>query len=110
MTSALGGQGHRRRGVRVTARGRVVLVLALALLAYAAFSAGRATVAASSGASARPVVSHVTVKPGESLWTIARRVAPGQDPRETLARIVALNGLDSPTVAAGRRLTVPARG
>ncbi|MFF0501709.1 LysM peptidoglycan-binding domain-containing protein [Nocardia aobensis] len=50
----------------------------------------------------------VQVQPGESLSDLAQRVAPGDAVRDTVARIVELNGLRGPEVAAGRTLVVPA--
>lgn len=90
---------------RLTRRGRLVLVLLLALLAVTAFSLGRA----SSDASGAPAASRrsVVVQPGETLWQIARRAVPAADPRETVARIADLNDLDGSTVHPGQRLVVP---
>ena len=50
----------------------------------------------------------VTVQPGQTLWQIAKQVAPGDDPRDTVDRIRSLNGLDTTTVLPGQRLVVPA--
>ena len=49
----------------------------------------------------------VTVRPGETLWQIAERVAPGSDPRETVRRILDLNGLQTAEVQAGTALRLP---
>jgi LysM repeat protein len=49
----------------------------------------------------------VTVAPGETLWQIAERVAPGTDPRETVARILELNGLQTSQVQVGTALLLP---
>ncbi|MBF4998558.1 LysM peptidoglycan-binding domain-containing protein [Nocardia sp. BSTN01] len=50
----------------------------------------------------------VQVQPGESLSDLAQRVAPKGAVRDTVARIVELNGLRGTEVAAGRTLVVPA--
>ncbi|MCC3312163.1 LysM peptidoglycan-binding domain-containing protein [Nocardia africana] len=50
----------------------------------------------------------VQVQPGESMSDLAERVAPGVPVRDTVARIVELNGLRGTEVAAGRTLVVPA--
>ena len=50
----------------------------------------------------------MTVQPGQTLWQIALRVAPRDDPRDTVDRIRALNDLDTTAVQAGQRLVVPA--
>jgi LysM repeat protein len=48
------------------------------------------------------------VQPGETLWSIAQRLDPNTDPRETVARIVAMNDLPSSAVAVGQEIFVPA--
>jgi LysM repeat protein len=52
-------------------------------------------------------VSYVTVAPGETLWAIANEVAPDDDPRDTVQRILDLNALESSGVQAGQRIAVP---
>lgn len=48
----------------------------------------------------------VRVKPGESLWELAGRVAPGVDASAVVARIKELNGVEG-AVQPGQPLTVP---
>ena len=50
----------------------------------------------------------MTVQPGQTLWQIALRVAPRDDPRDTVDRIRSLNDLDTTAVLPGQRLVVPA--
>jgi hypothetical protein len=89
--------------VRLTRRGRIVVVLAvMAVLVIGGFLLGHAT----SQASAPP--QKVTVEAGETLWTVAERVAPQDDPRLVVARIQAMNHLSTPSVEAGQQLLVPA--
>ena len=47
------------------------------------------------------------VQSGENLWQIAKAIAPGTDPRETVTLIRELNALDSSTVVAGQSILVP---
>jgi hypothetical protein len=49
----------------------------------------------------------VQVHAGESIWQVARRVAPSADPGAVAARIVELNDLGSPSVRAGQVLVSP---
>jgi hypothetical protein len=49
----------------------------------------------------------VRVQGDESLWQVARRVAPSADPGAVAAKIVELNHLDSPSVRTGQRLVSP---
>lgn len=95
--------------LRLTRRGRVLLVGVLAAVLLAAFSLGRVSSNADTP-SDRPSVQHVTVRPGETLWAVATRVAPGNDPRVTVQRLMDLNGLSSPALRAGESLIVPTRG
>jgi len=91
---------------RLTRRGRVVLLLLLVLLAFAVTSTVR-TVSQAAAGPARPATRYVTVAPGQTLWQIARAVAPADDPRDTVDRIRSLNDLDGAAVRAGQRLVVP---
>jgi nucleoid-associated protein YgaU len=94
--------------LRLTRRGRLVLVALVAALAFALISLGQ--VAAQAGDGSGDAVSSTTwvVQPGETLWVIAERVDPGTDPRETVARIVAMNDLPGSSVLVGQELQVPA--
>ena len=63
------------------------------------------------GSSAPPVPERTTVvrvEPGESLWEIAGRVAPGSDAAAVVDRIRELNGGLAGGVLPGQPLTVPA--
>jgi hypothetical protein len=56
-------------------------------------------------AAAVPGTSVVTVRPGDSLWSIARRLQPGGDVRPLVDRLVELNG--SAPLQPGDRVVVP---
>ncbi|GAB3807941.1 hypothetical protein GCM10028798_33310 [Humibacter antri] len=93
---------------RLTRRGRAVLsaliVLPLLMGGGALLASGGAMAGIrSSGAS----FHHLTVQSGESLWSIAQRVAPRDDPRDVVLAFVDLNGLSSSMVQAGERLAIP---
>ena len=98
--------------LRLTGRGRLLVLVALLVLGFAALSLGRiATQASQPGTgSTAPVTQVWVVAPGETLWSIANRVEPNADPRVTVQRIVQLNGLGDAGVFAGERLIVPAQG
>src|SRR4051794_39582674 len=91
--------------VRLTRRGRLVVVLAFLVLLVAGFSFGMAGQAA--GPHTPGVARTVTVQPGESLWQVATRVAPGADPRLVIDQLQRINHLTSATVVAGQQLVVP---
>ena len=94
----------------LTRRGRTLLLLALVALLFGAFSLGRANTEAAPTADGSPVaaVEQITVQPGESLWAVARRVAPQNDPREVMAQIRRLNALKSSSLQVGQQLLLPA--
>jgi hypothetical protein len=120
--AALAGRGvrvgrvqPRRTPLRLTRRGRLVMVISFALMATAVLFAlglvgSQASAAASGGTSNRgqgvPAAS-VVVQPGDTLWSIATRVAPRTDPRVTVQRIIDRNGLPDAAVEAGQVLVLP---
>lgn len=60
-------------------------------------------------AAPREAARTVVVGTGDSLWTIAERVAPGEDPRTTVAALERVNHLDGAVVDAGAVLVLPER-
>ena len=97
--------------LRLTRRGRVVVAVAAALLLAVlslviAASAQATSQPAPSGAAQRSL-AQVTVRPGQSLWSVAENADPGADTRAVIQQIVELNGLTGDVVVAGQRLWVP---
>jgi LysM repeat protein len=97
------------RKLRLTARGRRLRAL---ICACALVVAGWITVSAIHSAVSSPVIppsapAVVQVHQGDSLWSIAARVAPQQDPRRVVDALRSANHLDSNTVRAGQQLHVP---
>jgi hypothetical protein len=107
----LAGHVARPAPLRLTRRGRVVVAAAVALL-LAGLSL---VIVASAQATNHPVPSRgvqqnltqVTVRPGQSLWSVAENADPGADTRGVIQQIVELNGLTGDAVFAGQRLWVP---
>jgi len=94
-------------GLRLTRRGRAVVVLVGVLLAMVAFALGARSAAGVDGVAT--VERHV-VLPGESLWQIAADSrGPGEPVAEQVRELVRLNGLSGDQVVAGQELVV-ARG
>ena len=97
---------------RLTARGRFVVLVFFLLVSFALVSVSSALHAATQAGTgpASPATRYVTVQAGQTLWQIALRVAPKDDPRDTVDRIRSLNGLGTSTtsVLPGQRLVVPA--
>ena len=50
--------------------------------------------------------THV-VRPGETLWSIARAVEPGRDPREVVFELRRANHVDPAGLVPGDRLALP---
>jgi predicted Zn-dependent protease len=98
--------GGRRRGLRLTGRGRLLLVLVVAALLVVAFSIGRSSSTATSQRGSAQLRA-VVVQPGDTLWAVAKRSVPGADPRVTVQRIIDLNGLSSTAVVPGQQLRLP---
>jgi hypothetical protein len=94
----------RRRSLRLTRRGQLVLLLVVAAAGYGVFGLGRAD----AGAEHAPPSAHrVVVQQGDSLWSIADRVAPNQDPRDVVGKIESLNHLRGSQVEVGQQLRLP---
>ena len=95
--------------LRVTRRGRALLLLTLVAVLLAAFSFGRARSEAApvGGPNDSAVVQQTTVQACESLWTVARRIAPANDPREVIAQLRRLNDLSSSDLRVGQQLLLP---
>jgi len=92
-------------GVRLTRRGMAVVALGVAALAgiligIAALSAPTGAAAPSAGTAPRVVTVHA----GDTLWSIASRVAPGADPRDEVAHLQQLNHLAGVALRPGQQL------
>jgi hypothetical protein len=96
--------------VQLTRRGRVVILLVLVAVGVALMMAltGLVGGAAAGTGPAHPATRTIVVQPGQTLWSIARDIAPNADRRETIARIIQLNALPASGVSAGERIAVPA--
>jgi len=106
----IGVQVHGARSgspLALTTRGRRALgLLGLVLIAATVLLGGRAV----AGAPAEPIaVDTYTVSSGETLWAIAAAyTAPHEDVRDTVAKLVELNGRASASLRAGEQILVPA--
>lgn len=93
--------------VRLTRRGRFVIVLAaLAAIAVGVIAFGSSTAATGDVASLE--VATLTVQPGQTLWQIAAAANPTGDVRDTVDDIIRLNALTSASdLQIGTSLAVP---
>ena len=93
--------------VRLTRRGRVVVLLAaLALVLLSAFFLGSVAVGSETPGQAEPT-EIVMVGTGDTLWGIAAELNTDGDVRSTMREIERLNALDSVALSAGQQLRVP---
>jgi hypothetical protein len=98
--------GGKRRPVRLTRRGRLV-VLGLILL----FGAVVGFLGAAPGQAADPPKPAVTavVQPGDTLWSFAERNLPRWRTTDAIAELRRLNDLEGYVIHPGQRLVLPAR-
>ena len=95
--------------LRMTKRGRGVLLSVLATpLVIAALVFGINAGGATATNSSTPL-TRVTVVGGETLWSLARQVAPNADPRDVVADIMSVNRMSSADIQPGEQLAIPAQ-
>jgi hypothetical protein len=100
-----------RPAVRLTARGRLVrsLLVLTTALTVAVTGAGWLGGLAAGAQGYEGPVERVSVQAGDTVWGIAAATAAdGQDLREVVDDILALNGLASGDILVGQQLVVPA--
>ena len=97
--------------LRLTVRGRRVLAFLAALPAVVALSiaivSGGGALASEETNALAGTFEHVTVMPGDTLWSIAESAAPTADPRDVVDAIVRLNALASGQLEAGQTISIP---
>lgn len=103
-----GSTSVRQPAVRLTRRGRVVVLLAATAVGFGGYAL-RGAPAASTDEVHHERTTTMVVRPGDTVWQIAERADPGADPRATVAEIERLNGLrDAGSILVGQPLVVPA--
>ncbi|MBX3087551.1 MAG: LysM peptidoglycan-binding domain-containing protein [Cryobacterium sp.] len=93
--------------LRITRRGKLVAALALAILvlSIAWLSFGSSAVATDSVGTGD--FQYVTVQAGQSLWDLAHSIAPKADPRDVIAELSRLNGIQGSVIHPGEQLAIP---
>ena len=98
-----------RRGAGVYRRRRAIALLFVLVVVgtvlVLAFAGGRATADGVADREVRPTAVYV-VRPGDTLWDIAVRLAPDRDPREVTSALERSAG--GTTIRAGQRIVLPA--
>lgn len=110
---ALINQGFRTNpsGVHLTRRGRLartLLVLSLAVVLASVFGL-KAGAGTTDAVGAPTSVIQVTVAPGDTLWSLASRMADGGDVRSLVDEIASVNSLATAEVQAGQKIRIPLR-
>jgi nucleoid-associated protein YgaU len=98
--------GHHPEMARTYVRRRraTLTVVAVSLVTLLIGPVGHAFQAGAAVREPRTVV----VQAGDSLWTIAHRIAPSADPRAVVDAIAASNDVRADSLRPGQRLVVPA--
>ena len=96
--------------VRLTRRGRLVVLLVALVIALGVGVALGGVSVASGEAGASDATRVVVVNEGDTLWGIAAGVADDGEVREMVSEIRDLNSLDSSVVMLGQKLHVPTDG
>lgn len=91
--------------LHLTGRGRLVALLLLLVVLTVAFSVGRVTSTALGDPAAPAAIT--VVERGDTVWSIAERIAPDADPRKTAVDLMAVNGLGTPELQVGQTLHLP---
>ena len=95
-------------GIHLTRRGRlartfVVLSLAIVLGSLVSVNAGANSERATE-AGAKFIT--VTVTPGDTVWSLAERLAPTSDLRAFVSEVIEINSLASADLAAGQKIRI----
>lgn len=96
------------RPVRLTRRGRLALSIGFAVLAAAFLAVAYWSAPAQSAmrAAVPGSATTVTVQAGDTLWSIAGRIAPTRDPRAVVDDLVSLNHLGGAALTPGQVLRI----
>ena len=99
-------RSHRPAAAAIYRRRRVLAALLGLGLLLAGARVGTAFGGNLAAAERLPHVQQVVVEPGDSLWSIAERVAPGHDPRPIVDAVAQARG--TAAVQAGETIVFPA--
>lgn len=98
-----------RSTVRLTRRGRVVVLLAFLAMALVVSVSLGGWATASHDAGSQPAVRVVEVQPGDTLYGIAGELAEPGKIREMVHEIQQLNSLSGGGLQVGQKLALPVR-
>ena len=92
--------------LRLTRRGRAVVLLFFLLTASLASAVLFATASRANDPATAPAPT-IVVQPHDTLWSIATRTSPRRDPYAAVAEIQRLNNLTDVFISPGDTLTLP---
>ncbi len=98
-----------RSRLRMTKRGRAVLLTLVSVPLVAATLLLGLNAGAATGTSSSTPLAKVTVVGGETLWGVAKQIAPNADPRDVIAAIEDVNQLQTADIQPGQQLNIPAQ-
>jgi LysM repeat protein len=101
--------GHHGPMGRTRVRRRRLVALAVAI-GIAGVLSGPVANAVGVGGASEPSARTYVVRPGDTLWSIARRSSPSVDPRLVVSAIASANQVDPGALIPGQQLTIPAVG
>lgn len=102
--------GHHGRMGRTRVRRRRLVTLTVVIGVVGVLSGPVANAVGVGGdAEARSARTYV-VRPGDTLWSIARRSSPSVDPRLVVGAIASANQVDPGALVPGQELSIPATG
>jgi LysM repeat protein len=95
--------------VTLNRRGRLARTFVVLSLAIVMASVVSAKAGAGTDSAPQQVGSFitVTVAPGDTVWSLANRLAGGGDVRSLVSEIISVNSLASVDVATGQKLRIP---
>jgi LysM repeat protein len=101
--------GVAKSEIKLSRRGRlartfVVLSLAVVMVSLLGARAGAGT---QDQVGAPTSFIEITVAPGDTLWSLASRLADNGDPRSLVDEITSVNSLGSSELQAGQKLRIP---
>jgi LysM repeat protein len=108
--SPLNSQSQLRLTPRGRALARLAVVSSLSILLLAGFSLFSGASAGSSDSVSTTPYIKITVKPGETLWSIAANLSGSGDRRDLVDELIEVNRLKSPELVAGQKIYIPTRG
>ena len=86
---------------------RTAVLLALVITGVNQFGQFSGAQATNESATNIGSVHYVSVRSGDTLWSMAQRLAPNTDPRDWIDRVTVMNNLGTAGIWAGQRIAVP---